>query len=300
MRSGLALVVVFATSLALAYDPGAPGPRPIGETTITFVDTSRAGRTLVTEVWYPARTAGRDAAPRRGRSPLVLLLHGHCGSRLNYSYLARHLASRGSTVAAPDLPGFCLSSGPLNLVDPPLDVTYLRTALRGRQGPGAALARSLRGKAAAVVAHSLGASVTANAALADPQVRVLLLLAPFASAEAGIGLAQLPHRPAILVAAGSADSTTTLEGLIRPFYDQLAEPSFLLTIVGGSHSGFTDHDSATTPEQHARQQELTRRFVAAGVERYLVRDPHAGRALTVRDTLRQGDDVTLEVHALRR
>src|SRR5262245_24978404 len=67
------------------------GHPAVGGTPLTIVDTSR-GRTLGTEVWYPAARAGRDAPMRRGRFPLVLIAHGFCGFRTNYEYLATHLA----------------------------------------------------------------------------------------------------------------------------------------------------------------------------------------------------------------
>ena len=96
MRAGLASAFLLGlTAVATAA--------PVGVTTRTFVDAARA-RTLVTEIWYPARTDGRDAPPR-GRFLLVLLAHGLCGSRTNYEYLSTYLPRRGFAVAAPDFPG---------------------------------------------------------------------------------------------------------------------------------------------------------------------------------------------------
>src|SRR5438477_2719803 len=108
MRATLVLVLVLALggrARAGLRDPSAPGPFAVGVTTRTFVDASR-GRTLVTEVWYPAVAAGRDATPRHGRFALVLAAHGNCGFRTNYEYLTTFLATHGFLVAAPDFPGF--------------------------------------------------------------------------------------------------------------------------------------------------------------------------------------------------
>src|SRR5262245_5613173 len=101
----ITLVMLPAAVPATPLDPSADGPFDVGVTTLTLVDATR-GRTLVTEVWYPARTVGRDAVPRRGRYPLVLTAHGYCGFRTNYEYLTIALAARGFVVAAPDFPEF--------------------------------------------------------------------------------------------------------------------------------------------------------------------------------------------------
>src|SRR5262245_21375351 len=98
---GFALV----TSAAAAPDLTRPGRRAVGVTTVEAIDQSRGNRALPTELWYPARRAGRDTRPLRQRHPLVLIVHGLCGSRLYYDYLAPHLASHGFVVAAPDLGG---------------------------------------------------------------------------------------------------------------------------------------------------------------------------------------------------
>jgi len=100
-----------------------PGPYPVGVKTFTYVDPSRStdpsgsypgapDRTLVTEVWYPAQTAGRDELldPNSGPYPVVVHSHGFLDSRVGLLYLTEHLASRGYIVAAPDYP---LSNGGL-------------------------------------------------------------------------------------------------------------------------------------------------------------------------------------------
>ena len=66
-----ATLLALATSAVAARAPNAAGRFAVGSTTVTVLDASRAGRTLVTEVWYPAEAAGRDTQLRRGRFPLV-------------------------------------------------------------------------------------------------------------------------------------------------------------------------------------------------------------------------------------
>src|SRR5262245_1732969 len=128
-------LVLFLTAALAA--PASGRVFPVGVATLALVDASRA-RTLVTEVWYPATDAGRDAPIAGRRFPLLLVAHGHCGFRTNYEYLTTDLASRGYVVAAPDFPGFtkavCDAGGPTTglAVEPPVDLEFLDTMLRDR------------------------------------------------------------------------------------------------------------------------------------------------------------------------
>src|SRR5215470_10769605 len=96
---------------------GAAGPYAVGVRTATYVDSSRptppngafAGapdRTLVTEIWYPALSAGRDMPvdASGGPYPVIVHSHGFRDNRLGESYVTEHLASRGFIVASASYP----------------------------------------------------------------------------------------------------------------------------------------------------------------------------------------------------
>ena len=130
-----------------AIDPAVPGPYPVGVTTLEFVDPTReGGRSLVTEIWYPATddalgmdtvtyavedifradaievlgndlnseivtTAVRDA-PMRGDDgpyPVVFFSHGSGGIRMQSTYYTVDLASHGYVVVSTDHIGNTLS-----------------------------------------------------------------------------------------------------------------------------------------------------------------------------------------------
>ncbi len=113
----------------MAYDPFARGPFAAGVRTLSL---TRAGRSLPTEVWYPAteehagqdldeatrdtfemlpglpaswQDAVRDARARSGRHPLIAFSHGYGGHRRQSTFLCSHLASHGYVVAAVDHTG---------------------------------------------------------------------------------------------------------------------------------------------------------------------------------------------------
>src|SRR5262249_1913933 len=156
-----------------------------GVATRTFVDEAR-GRTLVTEIRYPARVEGRDAPPRRGRFPLVLVAHGLCGSGTFYAYLTAPLARHGFAVAAPAFPGgdvaACSPASRENLTEPGNDLVFIARSFADQAGPLGAL---VGGGRVGVVGHSLGGLAAVNAAIGDPDVRALVLFAPAAGAAQG-------------------------------------------------------------------------------------------------------------------
>jgi len=93
--------------------------------------------------------------------------------------------------------------------------------------------------------------------------------------------------------AAGHDATVRFDLFSAPFFAALSAPAFLLTLIGGTHSGFTDEDSGLAPAALARQQALTRRYATAFLRRYLARDRRFARFLTAEDAVGQGGAVTL-------
>jgi dienelactone hydrolase len=285
LRVLMLLAVLGATACA------ADGPFLVDTNTLTLVDATR-GRTIVTEVWHPTG--------RRGRWPLVLVAHGNCGFRTNYEYLSVLLASRGFVVAAPDFPGLnkaaCDANGGepsgYRLVQPARDLSILREFLHYRGGAAGDVARLVRGRRTGLVGHSLGGTAVANASIADEDFVAVVALSPLVGTVAADALHDLRLRRAVMVILGTAD-TLLPPDFITPFFDRLSFPSFLVKIVGGTHSGFTDMDAVLAPAQLARQQELTRRYTFAFLARYLGRERRFRRVLTPEDAAAQGSDVEL-------
>jgi predicted dienelactone hydrolase len=298
VMAALALLALVLPARAARLDPAAPGRFPVGVTTLTFTDAAR-GRTLVTEVWYPATAAARDATLRRGRFPLVLVAHGNCGFRTNYEYLTTHLAGFGFIVAAPDFPGFnkavCDAGVPETglVVGPPDDLTFLRRAFHDPAGVAARFAPSVRGQAAGLVGHSLGGLEVLNAALADASFTAVVGLAALSGTAQGQAFAALHPSRAVLVFGGTADTTVPPPVTVIPFFQPLPPPAFLVMIQDGTHSGFTDMDSHLTAAALERQERLVRRYATAFLERHLAGSHRFGPFLTARDAAGQ-DGVTME------
>ncbi len=293
------LALLFAGSAwAARIDPGAAGPDPVGVSTLVLVDASRA-RTLVTEIWYPAPVAQRDVVPRGGRFPLVLMAHGFCGFRTNYEYLTVRLASWGFIVAAPDFPGLnqtdCANGVPAGnpAVDQPADLSFLRSVFHDRTGPAVGFVRHVRGQHTGLAGHSLGGLAVLHAAVADPHFTVVAALAAFTDGLQASDFATLRPRRAMMSLGGTADMLLPFDMWAARLFTFFQPPAFLVKIVGGTHSGFSDMDAQLAPDALVRQQTLTQRYVTALFRRELAGDRRFAAVLTPADAEAQGADVVL-------
>jgi predicted dienelactone hydrolase len=297
-RRTMAALVVLAlgTSAPGAPDPTRPGKLAVGVTTADAVDESRGNRTLPTEIWYPARRAGRDAEPRTRRHPLVLIAHGFCGSRLYYDYLAPHLASHGFVVAAPDFTGVtraACDAGPATATvrDLALDLSFVARALHDPAGPLGTWARRVRGAATGLVGNSLGGIAVVEAAKIDASFTAIVGLAPAVNAAAAAPLAGLTPRRAWMMMGATGDDLVSFSGWTQPFFERLPAPAFLVRVSGGSHTGFSDENPDVAPDPRQAQHDATTRYATPFLLGYLARKKAFARRL------RPSDDGTVALIA---
>ena len=275
MTRTFAFVLLFAAASvagAAPADLAKPGKFAVGVTTIQSFDTAR-NRILTSELWYPAKTAGRDATIRKGVFPLVMMAHGFCGSRLNYQYLTTHLASHGFIVAAVDFAGLTdadCNPGPPpgKFEDQPYDLSFVCRDLHNVSGRHADWAKHVGGSPTGLVGHSLGGAAVIGAARIDAFFTNVIALAPAAQASSADGLDELTPR-AWMVMGGTADTTVSFTDWTQPFWDAAPTPKFLVKIDGGTHGGFRDTDSSTSPDELEAQHDAVKRAATALLNRYL-------------------------------
>lgn len=283
----VSVVLVGLASVAGAADPAKTGRLPVGVVTVDAVDTTR-GRTIPTELWYPAKTAGRDAAPSDRARPLVILAHGFCGARTNYEFLTQHLASHGFVVAAPDMMGITREACDAEQVTgsipaSALDLDFVCRTLHDVTGPLARYAQRVRGNPTGLVGHSLGGRIVVEAATIGAAFTANVGLAPAARAAEATLVADLTPRRAWLVMGGTADVLVDFDAWTMPFFEGLPPPAYLVRIGGGTHSGFTDVDAGLAPEALASQQASVKRYVTAFFTARLARKGKFSRWLRTRD-----------------
>lgn len=167
----------------------AQGAEPIAVRQVG-VPADESGRPLSAMVWYPSEVAAeaakvgenavfygisavRNAAPKTGTHPLVVLSHGYGGSWRNLNWLAGELVAKGYVVAAPSHPGTTSMDRRIEeagrLWERPRDVSRVIDAL----SEDASVAGDIDENRIAVIGHSLGgwtAMVLAGARF-DPERR---------------------------------------------------------------------------------------------------------------------------------
>lgn len=145
-------------------NPAAAGPEAVQTQTLTFQDQQR-NRAIPVDLYWGTNSRG----------PLVVMSHGFGSNRKFMTYLARHLASYGLTVAALDHPGSdatailtqgtdpgstFLQGRPLlpakEFVERPKDISFLLDELAKRNQQPGPLQGKLNTQAVSVIGHSLG------------------------------------------------------------------------------------------------------------------------------------------------
>jgi len=244
-----------------------PGPFGVGVTTRFFEDPTRSTmpngsfpgaptRVLVTEVWYPASPDAAEereapAARRDAPYPLVLYSHGFMDRRTGGLFLARHLASYGYVVAAPDFPlTHAAAPGGPNVNDAaeqPRDVSFVLDRLLAESAEGGGLLGDLVDRhRIGAMGLSLGGLTTVLVAL-HPRLRDTRIAAAAAIGAPGCLFGERFYgntRVPLLLLHGDLDAIVSYaENAVHAF--SLANPpKYLVTVHGGSHTAFSEFGSA--------------------------------------------------------
>jgi len=253
-----------------APDPATRGPYPVGVTRIELFDGTR-GRTLLTEIWYPADESVRGAAPSPaaeylpeglgfladqatieltaireapiapdGPFPLIAFSHGSGGIRFQNTFQTEHLASHGYVVVAPDHEGntFFDSSGTIEQlrIERPLDIVYLLDAFSGFTADSASRFSGWIDTDApfGVTGHSFGAFTSFAVASTDNRIAAAL---PMALA----GPISADYSAATFLMLATEDKTIGLDAnqAIRDAYEVLPGPRWLAEFVDAGHYSFS-------------------------------------------------------------
>ncbi len=258
------------SELACTLDPGgAPltteavlegGPYAIGQTSFELVDDTRStpangdvpavdSRTLQTAVWYPAASEVDDAPVASGGPfPLVVYSHGYSSFNTEGAELNKLLASYGYVVFAPMFPLTHLGTegGPnaLDVVSQPGDVSFvIDSALAMSETASHLFEGAIDAERIAAVGLSLGGLttllVTFHPTLRDPRIDVAAAMAPPASFF-GDAFYDFRDTPApLLLLSGDIDAIVPHSINAVLAYERANSPVSLLTLVNGTHTGFT-------------------------------------------------------------
>lgn len=249
-----------AASAPTSDDILQPGPHGVGHMgaagSLVLEDTAR-GRTFQLEIWYPTlppappadALAEQEEAPLASAGapyPLVVYSHGFMSSSDEGRILDRNLASHGTIVAAPRFPftHFDAPGGPdlLDVVNQPGDVTFvIDTLLAWNEAPGNRFEAGVDGARIGLVGLSLGGMTTLLTAfhrdLRDPRVSAAAAMAAPSAFFSDIfyDFADVP----LMLLAANRDAIVGYVDNALPAFERANAPRFLVTLIGGSHTGWS-------------------------------------------------------------
>lgn len=231
----LSIVLVLAS--LFFYDTGFAQPFAIGETNITFNDPARGGRSIPTQIYYPAATAGTNATPAAGQHCLVVFGHGFLIGYGQYQWIANALVPAGYIVAFPDTETGFPSHGDFGD-----DIAFLVGAIQAEGGVSGSVLFGAVGTKSAVGGHSMGGGASFLAAGGNTGIDALFNFAAAETNPSAIAAAGTVSVPT-LVFEGTDDCVTPSAGNTGDMYAALGVAcQSLISITGASHCQFANSD----------------------------------------------------------
>jgi len=238
-RSRIILALFLLSAIvAVGLRAGEAEAFAVGHTSVTYQDPARGNRSIPTEIYYPALTAGENVPVAEGLFPVVTFGHGFLLPYDIYSFVWNGLVPDGFIVALPRTEGSLTPShGEFGK-----DLAFLVAKLRAEGANSGSLFYERVSDAAAVMGHSMGGGASFLAAAEDPTITAL---ANFAAAEtnpSAIAAAGSITVPSLLL-AGSRDCVTPPSQHQIPMYDALASGcKTYVNITGASHCQFAAYN----------------------------------------------------------
>ncbi|MCX7862081.1 MAG: proprotein convertase P-domain-containing protein [Bacteroidales bacterium] len=223
---------------------------PIGHKQFNFVDPSR-NRTIQTEVYYPATSAGDNTPFAAGQFPLIVFGHGFMMSWDAYQWLWDSLVPRGYILAFPRTEGGMSPSHSAF----GLDLKFLNDFIKNEGTNSSSFFYQHILGTSAIMGHSMGGG---SSVLATSNNTNLTTLVNFAAAEtnpSAITAAANVTVPALMF-YGTNDGVTPPNNHQIPIYNALSSAcKTLIGINGGGHCYFANYnfncsfgESTTNPQ----------------------------------------------------
>jgi len=275
--------------LLLCVGTGIAQPFEIGHTSMNFNDPDR-NREIPTAIFYPASTAGVDAAIAQGHFPVIIFGHGFLMSYSAYSNFWEEFVPLGYILMFP-LTEEGMSPDHLDLG---LDLAFLEIAMESENVDDGSIFHGAVDDRSAVLGHSMGGGASVLAAQSNPSITTLVNFAAAETTPSCIAVAGEVTMPA-LIFSGSEDCVTLPELHQLPIYDSLASGTkTYINITGGGHCYFANTNlmcelaenlcSSGLQISRATQQDVTFDLLTLWLDHYL-RDAE-GALVQFNDSLR--------------
>lgn len=213
---------------------------PVGKRTITFIDGNRANRSVPTELYYPATTAGLNTPLSGGteKYPVVVFGHGFVMTPAAYGWLADSLVKYGFIVALPSTEtGFSPSHEQLGR-----DLAFLAQRICSLNDSAGNFLFGRVSNKSALGGHSMGGGCSFLGMTYNTQVQALFNFAAAETNPSAKTAASSIQKPA-LIFSGSADC------IVAPSEQQVMYSNIpyscksYVNITGGLHCHFGNNDA---------------------------------------------------------
>ncbi len=225
----------------------------VGHMSINFKDVSRtsagytisggittntaSGRTIGTEVYYPAATSGNNVAVASGQFPVVVFGHGFVMTYDNYDNIYNRLASLGYIVLLPRTEG---STSPVHS-DFGTDLSFLAAAGMGLNTISTSTAlTTFNGKViqkSAIGGHSMGAGSSFLGAASNNTISCLFNMCAATTNPSSVNSASLVTVPSLLI-SGEMDSVADTTVQNSHYTSTASAKKFHIIITGAKHCDF--------------------------------------------------------------
>jgi pimeloyl-ACP methyl ester carboxylesterase len=280
---------------------GVAQPYAVGRTTITFQDPTRSNRSIPTEIYYPAGSAGNNvpvAVGQETKFPVLVFGHGFVMTWDAYENIWQNLVPQGFILAFPKTEG---SFSPSHL-EFGKDLAFLIEAITALDTVSASIFFGHVDSMNCVMGHSMGGGSAFLAATLSPKIKSIATLAAAETSTSAIQAASSISIPA-LVLAGANDCVTPPANHQLPMYQNLASTcKTYLSIIGGSHCQMAESnfycnfgEASCTPApaiSRAQQHEIMFRYLIPWLKYQLKGDCQA--ASTFNSSITSDTDVTFQ------
>jgi dienelactone hydrolase len=233
----------------------------IGQTTITFIDSSRNNRQIPTEVYYPANAAGTNVPIAAGEFPVLVYGHGFVMVWSAYENVWTSLVPNGYIVAFPKTEsGFAPIHAEFGK-----DLAFIAQYIQ-QNGAGAYVPATSVAKKSAIMGHSMGGGAGFLAAANNTNITTMVSFAAANTNPSAIDAAKNCTIPTLLF-SGTNDCVTPPTQHQNLMYDSCAgNYKTQINITGGGHCFFANNNincslgestCTPTPTITREQQQLT-------------------------------------------
>lgn len=214
---------------------------PIGSRTITFTDPARNNRSIPTEVYYPAVSAGANAAVAEGQFPVIAFGHGFAMGVNAYQNWWEQLVPLGYIVVLPTTEGGLFPAP--NHGNFGGDLAFLAAKLQADNSNASSPFFGKVRQRAALMGHSMGGGASFLGAANNTDIQCVVGLAPAQTTPSASAAAANVTVPSLIL-YGTEDQVTPEASHSLLIHNGVASTcKSYVRITGGAHCYFGNYNA---------------------------------------------------------